>query len=209
MLYFFIGLSIVFFVLIIILFYKINTYNNKLAKLNNTISQKESKISFLNNEITRLKNSAQILEEKEFESLKSNPFKFSEIPEEYNGKFEGKKALIGNYDNFSSKLTRTMLMNFGISADIVTTGIDIYDRIKNGCTYDIIFTNNIYQKGYTGPELLHKLKNINGFKTPVIIHTISHDAREYFVNTIGFDDYLEKPIKYQELKNILNKFLNT
>ena len=106
MLYFFIGLSIVFFVLIIILFYKINTYNNKLAKLNNTISQKESKISFLNNEITRLKNSAQILEEKEFESLKLNPFKFSEIPEEYNGKFEGKKALIGNYDNFSSKMSR-------------------------------------------------------------------------------------------------------
>ena len=80
MLYFFIGLSIVFFVLIIILFYKINTYNNKLAKLNNIISQKESKISFLNNEITRLKNSARILEEKEFESLKLHPFKFSEIP---------------------------------------------------------------------------------------------------------------------------------
>lgn len=73
MLYFFIGLSIVFFVLIIILFYKINTYNNQLTKLNNAISQKESKISFLNNEITRLKNSAQILEEKEFESLKLNP----------------------------------------------------------------------------------------------------------------------------------------
>ena len=74
MLYFFISLSIVFFVLIIVLLYKMNTYNNKLAKLNNTISQKESKISFLNNEITRLKNSAQILEEKEFESLKLNPF---------------------------------------------------------------------------------------------------------------------------------------
>ena len=143
MLYFFIGLSIVFFVLIIILFYKINTYNNKLTKLNNAISQKESKISFLNNEITRIKNSAQILEETEFESLKLNPFKFSEIPEKYNGKFEGKKALIGNYDSFSSKLTRTMLMNFGISADIVTTGIDVYDRIKNGCKYDIIFTNNV------------------------------------------------------------------
>lgn len=205
MLYFFISLSIV---IIIILFYKLKTYNNKFAKLNNTILQKESKISFLNNEITRLKNSAQILEEKEFDSLKLTPFKFSEIPEKYNGKFEGKKALIGNYDNFSSKLTRTMLMNFGISVDIVTTGIDVYDRIKNGCKYDIIFTNNIYKKGYNGPELLHKLKDINGFKIPVIVHTISHNAREYFVNTIGFDDYLEKPIKYEELKNILNKFLS-
>lgn len=207
MLYFFIGLSIVFLMLIIILFYKINTYNNKLAKLNNTISQKESKISFLNNEITRLKNSARILEEKEFESLKLHPFKFSEIPEKYNGKFEGKKALIGNYDSFSSKLTRTMLMNFGISADIVTTGIDVYDRTKNGCKYDIIFTNNIYQKGYGGPELLHKLRNLNNFNTPIVIHTITKNARKHFVDDLGFDDYLEKPIKYSELEKVLDKFL--
>ena len=207
MLYFFIGLSIVFFVLIIILFYKINTYNNKLAKLNNTISQKESKISFLNNEITRIKNSAQILEEKEFESLKLHPFKFSEIPEKYNGKFEGKKALIGNYDSFSSKLTRTMLMNFGISADIVTTGIDVYDRIKNGCKYDIIFTNNIYLKSYGGPELLQNLRALNNFNTPVVIHTITKNARKHFVDDLGFDDYLEKPIKYSELEKVLDKFL--
>jgi CheY-like chemotaxis protein len=144
---------------------------------------------------------------KEFESLKLHPFKFSEIPEKYNGKFEGKKALIGNYDSFSSKLTRTMLMNFGISADIVTTGIDVYDRIKNGCKYDIIFTNNIYLKSYGGPELLQKLRALNNFNTPVVIHTITKNARKHFVDDLGFDDYLEKPIKYSELEKVLDKFL--
>ena len=156
---FLVFLSLIFLIVIVLLIDGIIRKNKVIEKQQSNILEKEKQKNFLKNEIKRLEKQTQILEEKEFESLKSNPFKFSEIPEEYNGKFEGKKALIGNYDNFSSKLTRTMLMNFGISADIVTTGIDIYDRIKNGCTYDIIFTNNIYQKGYTGPELLHKLKS--------------------------------------------------
>ena len=156
----------------------------------------ENQISFLNQEISR------------FKELMDTPLIIYKQKREYNGKFKGKRALIGNYDSFSSDQTRKMLMLFGISVDIVTTSIELYDRIKNGYKYDIIFTNNIYQKGYTGPELLHKLKDINGFNTPVIIHTISHNAREHFVNTIGFDDYLEKPIKYEELERVLNKFLN-
>lgn len=168
----------------------------------------ENQISFLNQEISRLKKQTELSEKREFEELMSNPLILYKQSIEYNGKFKGKKALIGNYDNFSSDQTRKMLMIFGISVDIVTTSIELYDRIKNGYKYDIIFTNNIYQKGYTGPELLHRLKEINGFDTPVIIHTVSQNAREHFVNTIGFDDYLEKPIKYEDLERVLNKFLN-
>ncbi len=52
-----------------------------------------------------------------------------------------------------------MLMNFGISADIVTTGIDVYDRIKNGCKYDIIFTNNIYLKKLWWSRIIAEFKS--------------------------------------------------
>ena len=166
----------------------------------------ENQISFLNQEISRLKKQSEIIEKKEFKDLMDTPLIIYKQKREYNGKFKGKRALIGNYDSFSSKLTRTMLMNFGISADIVTTGIDVYDRIKNGCKYDIIFTNNIYQKGYGGRELLQKLKTINNFNTPVVIHTITKNARKHFVDDLGFDDYLEKPIKYSELERVLDKF---
>ena len=84
---------------------------------------------------------------------------------------------------------------------------NVVDKIKNGCKYDIIFTNNIYQKGYGGPELLQKLRNLNNFNTPVVIHTITKNARKHFVDDLGFDDYLEKPIKYSELEKVLDKFL--
>lgn len=205
MLYFLFFICCIFLVAIII---STNTIIIKDRNLKQYKCDIENQISFLNQEISRLKKQTELSEKREFEELMRNPLILYKQSIEYNGKFKGKKALIGNYDSFSSDQTRKMLMLFGISVDIVTTSIELYDRIKNGYKYDIIFTNNIYQKGYTGPELLHKLKDINGFNTPVIIHTISHNAREHFVNTIGFDDYLEKPIKYEELERVLNKFLN-
>ena len=47
----------------------------------------------------------------------------------------------------------------------------------------------------------------NNFNTPVVIHTITKNARKHFVDDLGFDDYLEKPIKYSELEKVLDKFL--
>ena len=68
--------------------------------------------------------------------------------------FNGKKVLIGNYDDYSSNQTRIILQSFGMEVEIVKSSLDIIDRIKNGYSYDIIFTNNIYQRGMFAPELL-------------------------------------------------------
>ena len=83
---------------------------------------------------------------------------------------------------------------------------DLYDKVTL-YKYDIIFTNNIYQNGITGPELLQKLRKIDGFSSPVVIHTISTGKREYFIDTVGFDEYLEKPVQIPELEKVLKKFL--
>lgn len=127
--------------------------------------------------------------------------------------FTGKKVLIGNYDDYSSNQTRIILQSFGMDVEIVKSSLDIIDRIKNGYIYDIIFTNNIYQRGMFAPELLIELKKIEGFNTPVVIHTITEDSRSYFVDQLGFDEYIVKPIyasdpdKVDEIKKILKKLL--
>ena len=74
-------------------------------------------------------------DKKEFEDLKANGTVISTVLRNYNGLFKGKKAIIGNYDNFIANETRKMLMLFGVSVDIVTSGNDIYDMIKNGKKY--------------------------------------------------------------------------
>ncbi len=157
-------------------------------------------------EIDRLNKQIKLFEEKETDELKINPTEIWSEKMEYNGIFEGKKAIIGNYDNFSANMTRKMLRNFGLSVDIVKNANDLYDKV-NLYKYDIIFTNNIYQHSITGPELLQKLRKIDGFNIPVVIHTISKGKREHFIDTVGFDEYLEKPIQIPELERVLKKFL--
>lgn len=157
-------------------------------------------------EIDRLNKQIKLFEEKETDELKINPTEIWNTKMKYNGIYEGKKAIIGNYDNFSANMTRKMLRNFGLSVDIVKNASDLYDKV-NLYKYDIIFTNNIYQHGITGPELLQKLRKIDGFNIPVVIHTISHGKRDYFIDTVGFDEYLEKPIQIPELERVLKKFM--
>ena len=134
-----------------------------------------------------------------------------EIP--VNNIFQGKKAIIGNYDTFSSNELKKILESFGMTVEIFKTGSEILEEIKNGYKCDVIFTNNVYQRGIQGPELLKELKQIQYFNSPVIIHTIDADRRTHFVDVLGFDEYIVKPIfasnseKILEIKNILEKLL--
>ena len=157
-------------------------------------------------EIDRLKEQIQELEKEETEELKSQPSKIWSDEMKYNGIYEGKKALIGNYDNFSADMTRKILRNFGLSVERVKTSTDLLEKAKIN-HYDIIFTNNIYQQGVDGPTLLKQLRELEGFNTPVVIHTISANQRYHFVNDLGFDEYIEKPIQIADIERVLKKFL--
>ena len=118
--------------------------------------------------------------------------------------FKGKKALVGDYSNASFYNTKMVLDSLGIEIVNVKEEPKVYNRIAGGEKFDVIFTNNIYQVGDTGPQLLEKLKKIDGFDTPVIIHTISEKPDQYFLD-LGFDGVLKKPIKQDKTIELLNK----
>lgn len=119
--------------------------------------------------------------------------------------FKGKRALIGDYLSCSYLNTKMVLESLGFEVDIE----EIMDNVKQKAlqnNYDVIFTNNIYKIGTTGTDLLKELKEIKSFNTPVIIHTISDNTNNYFIN-LGFNGYLKKPIKQDETMNLLKKLL--
>lgn len=121
------------------------------------------------------------------------------------GIFQGKKALVGDYSPFSYANTKMVLESLGIKVIIEKTISGIKDRILKNEQYDVIFTNNIYRYG-TGLQLLKELKEIEGFNTPIIIHTIAKEPIQYFLN-LGFNGCLKKPIKQEETIQVLKILL--
>lgn len=119
--------------------------------------------------------------------------------------FKDKKALVGDYFPLSYANTKMVLESLGMKVIIEETMNDVKNRILNGEQYDVIFTNNIYHSG-TGSQLLKELKEIEGFSTPIIIHTISEEPIQHFLN-LGFDGYLKKPIKQEETIQVLKNLL--
>ena len=95
--------------------------------------------------------------------------------------FKGKKALVGDYFPCSYANTKMVLESLGIDVIIEETMNSVKNRILKDEQYDVIFTNNIYRSG-TGSQLLKELKEIKDFNTPIIIHTISEEPIQYFLN---------------------------
>ena len=97
--------------------------------------------------------------------------------------YNGKKALIGDYYKDSYTNTKRVLESLGVDVTVALSGTEVVKRVKDGEKYDIIFSNNIYRNG-TGQECLEELKQIEGFNIPVVIHTLTENRRDYFVNKI-------------------------
>ena len=100
--------------------------------------------------------------------------------------------------------TKALLEELGFIVNVAESSKYLVNKIRYGEKYDIIFSNNIYRDG-TGLECLKKPKEIKGFSTPVVVHTITKNAKNYFVDEIGFDDYIEKSITKNKLIPILEK----
>lgn len=123
-----------------------------------------------------------------------------------NDMFKGKRVLVGDYLNCSFMNTEMVLDSLGFEIVRETAEPIMFYRVARGEKFDLIITNNIYRIGFTGPELLKRLKNIDGFNTPVIIHTISEQPIEYFLD-LGFNGCLKKPIRQDETIELLKKIL--
>ena len=102
--------------------------------------------------------------------------------------------------------TKKALESLGFEVTIVHTKAEVIRRIKNNEKYDIIFSNNVYDDG-SGPQCFEELKKIEGFNTPVVIHTVTKNAKFHFVVELGFDGYIEKPVTQSKLIPVLEKLL--
>ena len=115
------------------------------------------------------------------------------------------KVIIGDYHDWMAPLTNSILKSMGIETEVVPTASDIIDRITDGKKYDFIITNNTYSNGESGQDVL-VLKEQENFTTPIIVLTVEQNQRSRFISD-GFDDYIEKPIDEEKVKQVFTKYI--
>lgn len=144
-----------------------------------------------------------ILEGEELEKAKNKkPVQTEQIIDAH-----GKKVLVVDDNLLNIKVAERLLAKYNVTIESVMSGQECLDKVNAG-KYDLILLDDMMPK-MTGGETFVKLKEIEGFNTPVVILTANAitGMREQYLSE-GFDDYLAKPIEQLELNRVMKKYLS-
>ena len=124
-----------------------------------------------------------------------------------NFKALGKKVLIVDDNKLNLKVAEKLLKPYEVTTISVTGGQECLELINNGEKVELILLDQM-MPDMDGIETLRQLKKIDNFSTPVIVLTADAivGVKEKYLS-VGFNDYLSKPINVDELNAILKKYL--
>lgn len=138
----------------------------------------------------------------------SNISKFMKTSEMNNktddGDYGHRRILIVDDNVLNIKVTSKALMDFGFEIDSVESGEECIERIQAGFIYDLILMD-IMMPDMGGEETFGKLKEIEGFRIPVMALTADAEsgAKARYVSQ-GFIDYIAKPFSREQIKTRLD-----
>lgn len=118
------------------------------------------------------------------------------------------RVLIVDDDNLDIKVISRLLEKYKIKAEVCMSTIEFIDKIKADEVYDLVFLDHKMNE-LDGVETVKLLRSLDGYTLPKIVSltaNASSGAREYY-KSVGFDEYLSKPIDVHELDRILKKNL--
>lgn len=119
---------------------------------------------------------------------------------------EGKKILIVDDNKLNIKVASRLLREYNPEIHEAESGAECLEKVKE-CTYDLILMDDM-MPGMSGTETLEKLKEDTSFNIPVVALTANaiEGMKEKYLS-VGFNDYLSKPIDKTELKRILHTYI--
>ena len=121
--------------------------------------------------------------------------------------FSDKKLLLVDDNELNLKVAEMSLKKYKFDITSVKSGSDCISKVIEN-KYDIIFLDDM-MPDLDGCKTLDNLKTLEDFNTPVIMMTASpKDEVEKKIEEHGFNGYLGKPFKKEDLDDILNKELN-
>ena len=121
--------------------------------------------------------------------------------------FSDKKLLLVDDNELNLKVAEMSLKKYKFDITSVKSGSDCISKVIEN-KYDIIFLDDM-MPDLDGCKTLDNLKTLEDFNTPVIMMTASpKDEVLKKIEEHGFNGYLGKPFKKEDLDDILNKELN-
>ena len=121
--------------------------------------------------------------------------------------FSDKKLLLVDDNDLNLKVAEMSLKKYNFDITSIKSGSECISKVIEN-KYDIIFLDDM-MPDLDGCKTLDNLKTLEDFNTPVIMMTASpKDEVEKKIQEHGFNGYLGKPFKKEDLDDILNKELN-
>ena len=117
------------------------------------------------------------------------------------------KILVVDDNTLNLKVIDKILKSYNIETTLANSGVECLDLIKENNKYDLILMDDMMPK-MNGREVLKELQKMNNI-IPVVVLT-ANALTEMKANylSLGFNDYLSKPVDKVELNKVLSKFLN-
>lgn len=104
-------------------------------------------------------------------------------------------------------ISNSILESIGCKTTIVPScEALIQEFMDNPDKYNVIITNNTYSNNGSGEEVLKAVKKIKK-NIKVIVLTVERNETKYFINVIGFDGYLEKPLDQRKAISVLTALI--
>lgn len=120
----------------------------------------------------------------------------------------GQRIMVVDDNKVNLKVAKRLLRDYNVEVVLVLSGQDCLNLILSGDKFDLILMDDMMPR-MTGTEALKHLRNIIGFNTPIVALTANaiSGMRERYLS-LGFDDYLAKPIDRDKMHFILRRYLN-
>ncbi len=136
---------------------------------------------------------------------------YSTEVKEYKESFKAPEArvLVVDDNQINLNIVKGLLKRTEMCIDVVSSGYECLENVEK-TKYDIILLDHMMPE-MDGVEVLERLKSMNNNMSkdaPIIALTANAivGAKEHYMS-LGFDDYLSKPIDSKELENVIRKYL--
>lgn len=120
--------------------------------------------------------------------------------------FPNKKVLVVDDNELNLKVAKKLLAKYNIVVEDLTNGQECIAKVEAGNTYDLILLDQMMPK-LNGTQVMKAIKATN-YDKPIVVITadVESCSREKYLS-LGFDDYLAKPLNIAELEQVLTKYL--